>query len=474
MAKGIKYHIGKKLGQICYHLMKIMPTGGQSFPGLVFLKFAGEESLYDLAKDQIKTGSILITGTNGKTTTTTMIIDLLSKDTKLTKSVGNNTINALTTGLLINSGDIGVFEYGIRDIKHGVPDTICRLVDPIGVTYTNISREHTQVAGVKNPFEDYIHAKTLLSKRMTGGILVTNADDPNTTYIGLNKEEDNHVTYYAFNLDSLNDIFEESPVKCPNCGDNLEYQKRYMNQRGIYSCKCGFKRPKPDIQVTQFVQNKEKWQITIEGTVYNYSIKDNVDINLTLEIPAFGIHNIYNILCSLTTYSSFTPKVENIEENATNYFNSLDFGILPPGRFEIFDYKDKVVGIGQGDNGDALKVNALLMQSYVDDEFEFIYTTPDTNEEEIFNDHKQTIKTLNPDKLLVIPGRISVDAANEYYEQIKDEYNSEFVPIEYDFETRINKTIELIDKSEYKYILISGCGEEIAVWEQIKNRLKGE
>ena len=43
---------------------------------------------------------ICITGSNGKTTTTTMIIDLLSKDVDLSSSLGNNTIYAVTTGLL--------------------------------------------------------------------------------------------------------------------------------------------------------------------------------------------------------------------------------------------------------------------------------------------------------------------------------------------------------------------------------------
>ena len=473
MTKNIKYVLGKTIGQFLVKVLKIMPTGGKSFPGLFFIKFSGWNCLNDLTKSQIEKGSILITGTNGKTTTTTMIIDLFSKDSKISSSVGNNTIFALTTGLLEHNGEIGIFEYGIRDIEHGIPEKASNLIKPECVVYTNISREHTQVSGVKNPFEDYVKAKTLLSKAVQNGMIITNADDPNTAYIGLNKKEDNnHVVYYGVNLESLNDIFDNPVVKCPKCGKELEYSKYYINQRGLYSCSCGFNRPKPDVELVSFNEIDGKWIAQIKGNPYNYHTKNNIPFDLTLNLPPFGIHNLYNVLCAVTTYASFTPKTDNIEKNITEYFNSLEIGILPPGRFEIIPVDEKTVGVGQGDNGDALKVNLLLMKNYVKDKVEFIYTTPDTNEEEIFEDHISAIRKLNPDHLIVLPGRTSTEAANNYYNQIKDEFSSDFYPLEFDFETRINKTVELIKKSDYKYVIVTGCGEEIDLWEAIKKKLK--
>ena len=73
-------------------------------------------------------GPILITGTNGKTTTTTLLIKLLSADTKIRKSFESNTIHAITTGILKGDGDLGVFEYGIRNKSYGIPDTVQRLI----------------------------------------------------------------------------------------------------------------------------------------------------------------------------------------------------------------------------------------------------------------------------------------------------------------------------------------------------------
>lgn len=470
MVNNFKFFVARTLGKLSFPILKVLPTGGKSFPGLVYLNIAGKEALGDLSNHQIDDGSILITGTNGKTTTTTMIIKILSNDYKLATSVGNNTIYALATGLLHDKGQMGVFEYGIRDIAHGTPDLICDQIQPVGVVYTNISREHTQVAGVKNPFKDYVKAKTLLSESMHDGILITNADDPNTTFIGLNKEKDNHVIYYGLELEDYEDIFEEEDVLCPNCNNNLEYTNHYFNQRGIYHCSCGFKRPEPDVKLTRLLQENNKYYITIDVDAYNYRKKNNIQYTLEMELPVVGIHNLYNCLATIATYTAFTDK-ENVKNNVINFFENYEF-VIPPGRFEIIKIGGKTIGVGQGDNGDALKVNSLLMKNYVDDELEFIYTTPDVNEEEIFKDHCLSIKGLNPDKLVVMPGRVSTEISEEYYNQIKDQFNSEYCPVEFDFEKRINKVLELIKNSEYNYIIISGCGEEIIFWDELKKKIR--
>ncbi|WP_069592830.1 Mur ligase family protein [Methanosphaera sp. WGK6] len=462
------------MGKFTYNLFKILPTGGKSYPGYVFLKYAGINHLSDLADDQLQNGSILITGTNGKTTTTTMIIDLLSNDTNISKSVDNNTVYALTTSLLSKKSNIGVFEYGIRDIKHGQPDKVQKYLKPNGVIYTNISREHTQVLGVKNSFNDYIKAKTLLSQEMKDGLAVVNADDPNTCYIGQNKENDLHVIYYGICTEHVKDIFVPETIQCPSCGKTLKYTHNYVNQRGIYFCDCGFSRNKPDVCLTNFKIDENNMNLSVEGNVYNYTVKKDVSFNVSFKLPLFGVYNVYNVLASITAYSCFTPLPENIEVNVENYFNSLDFTILPPGRFEIFEIPGKIIGIGQGDNGDALKVNSTFMKDIIsENNFEFIYCTPDEHEEEIFEDHLNTLKQLNPSKITVVPGRVSVKAAENYFNQIKLlNTNVEFSAIDYNFEKRITGIMDLIEKSEYKYIIVTGCGEEQVVWNQIKNRLK--
>ena len=63
---------------------------------------------------------------------------------------------------------------------------------------------------------------------------------------------------------------------------------------------------------------------------------------------------------------------------------------------------------------------------------------------------------------------------NEFEDhQIKDNnLNASFKSIEYDFEKRASGIIDSINESEYKYVVVSGCGEEHDVWNVTLNKLK--
>ncbi len=466
-----KISMAKFIAKVGGPFSKLGSGSGKSFAGIIFTRIAGVDAVSELSKD-MGIGSVILTGTNGKTTTTTLLIKLLSSDTQIRSSFESNTINAIASAFIQQKGDLGVFEYGIRNIKYGIPDTVQRVVDPIGVVYTTISQEHTQVAGVKNPFEDYYKAKILLSQGMQRGVIVTNADDPRTALIGLNKESDVKINYYGIDCDGVEDINGES-IECPKCGEMLTYSKHFLNHRGIYTCGCGFKRPELNVKLTNIELNVDSWKLTIEGDLFNYTVSKNVKFDVEVTVPPFGFHNIYNTLASITTYATFTPKVENIESTVKNVFNNLDMSFIPPGRFEVVDIGGKFVGLGQGDNGDAARINAMFMNQYVDGPLEFIYTTPDEDEEEIFEDHFEVIKSMNPAHLIVVPGRKSIDKAREYYEIMKKEYpDAEFYPLSYDeMAVRIEKLAELARNSDYDYVIMTGCGEEQAMWEEIKKKM---
>jgi UDP-N-acetylmuramyl tripeptide synthase len=64
-----------------------------------------------------------------------------------------------------------------------------------------------------------------------------------------------------------------------------------------------------------------------------------VPLSLTIKTPAFGIYNLYNLLCAVTTYASFTPTPDEIENTVKTVSKTLDISILPPGRFEIIRKK---------------------------------------------------------------------------------------------------------------------------------------
>ena len=468
----VKVVIAKTLAKIGGPVSKLGSGSGKSFAGIIFSKVAGIDAIQELS-GELKIGSILLTGTNGKTTTTTLLIKLLSRDIEIRSSFESNTINAIAAALIQQKGDIGVFEYGIRNIKYGIPDTVQRVVNPVGVVYTTISPEHAQVAGVKNPFSEYYKAKELLSKDMNKGVIITNTDDPRTAFLGYKKRDDVKINYYGLEVDDITDFFDAQEIECPACGKILDYEKRFLNHRGVYSCECGFKRPEPNVKLTNAEFRSDKWLLTIEGNLFNYPNNHDISFSVELCVPPFGFHNIYNTLASITAYATFTPKIENIEATVEKVFNNLDMSFIPPGRFEVVRNGDKLIGLGQGDNGDAAKINALFMNQYIDGPLEFIYTTPEEDEEEIFEDHFEVIKALNPAHVIVVPGRKSIAKAEEYYNIIKEEYpDAEFYPLSYEeMAKRIQKLYELAVESEYDYVIMTGCGEEQAMWESIKQKL---
>ena len=466
----IRCKTAKISGKLAKKLVKAGKGMGKSFPGYLYLKIGSNNCLKELAKVP-NIGTIIVTGTNGKTTTTKLISLLMENDVPISYNYDSNTLNAITTGLLSDNIDFGVFEYGIRDIEHAFPDEVCKLVSPIGVVYTNVSREHSLVAGVSNPFDKYLKAKELLCAPMNSGIVICNADDPRTASIGVKKEKEMNVNYYGFEISGGDG--DAPDIDCPICGDKLVYNQMFSNHRGKYRCSCGFERPTPDMKLTEIVKDFNEWHVTLEGHVYNYPTDKVIPLFLKIKTPAFGLYNLYNLLCAVTTYSSFTPTPEKIESTVDHITKSLDLSILPPGRFEIMKIGDKLVGMGQGDNGDALNANVEFMEEYVDGDLGFIYTTPDTGEDEIFEDHLKSVIASNPKKVFVVPGRTSLEAAENYYNEVKKVLNADFYPVPYDeMEKRRQTIIELIMDSPYKYIIVSGCGPEHYMWANLKSELQ--
>ena len=80
---------------------------------------------------------------------------------------------------------------------------------------------------------------------------------------------------------------------------------------------------------------------------------------------------------------------------------------------------------------------------------------------------------MNPDSVIVVPGRKSIKKAEEYYNIIKKDYPSaKFYPISYDeIKVRIEKLHQMAIDSEYKYVIMTGCGEEQEMWEEIKKKI---
>ena len=129
-----------------------------------------------------------ITGTNGKTTTTTLLKKIAydngiePAEHNLEKMQGNAEYIPILQSRL--HGDVAILEVG----TFGVPGTVKRIVDYAEIEsglITNINPDHLNDLG---SFMDYAHVKGEFIEELNGKKLIVNGQDP--TIMGLLKEYD--------------------------------------------------------------------------------------------------------------------------------------------------------------------------------------------------------------------------------------------------------------------------------------------
>jgi UDP-N-acetylmuramyl tripeptide synthase len=115
---------------------------------------------------------------------------------------------------------------------------------------------------------------------------------------------------------------------CPLCGRELAYRFYHYSQLGSYSCPgCGFARPDPDV---------EGDSPRLGGAHTQCRVKFRLGSAVSLEVPVYGLYNLYNALAAYTT--ALLLNVDPLE--AAGFLK----GYRPAtGRMERFDYRGKPV-----------------------------------------------------------------------------------------------------------------------------------
>jgi len=279
-----------------------------------------------------------ITGTNGKTTTTWMLKNILKcagyKIPEHELNIQGNTelIPSLQSRL---NGDIAVLEIG----TFGNPNEIKRSAVNSGVNIgiiTNISHDHLNNSG---KFSDYIKCKGEMIE--AADLLIFNADDPVIACLEIGKNPDKSI---FFGIDDLNWDVNAYPEdrKCPICKRDLKYSIHYLGHLGIYECECGFKRPKTHVKA-----------VNIKDDQFTLVIGQN---SARIKLKNKGIHNIYNALAAACGAMALKIDFDDIVKG----IESFD-GVS--GRFQEFDIgKRIVVDFAHNPAGVKAIVQALLLQ----------------------------------------------------------------------------------------------------------------
>lgn len=261
--------------------------GGTTLPGRVLLKL-DPEAITKLGRS-LKAGSTLISATNGKTTTASMLATILRSCGRdpVHNRAGSNMAWGVATALIEQKGDEGLFEVD----EAWLPEVASRL-RPGTILLGNLFRDQLDRYGET---ELLAEAWSRMADSLgTATKFVLNADDPMIADIGRSTSGPT-VTF------GINDVSQSvtelqharEARQCRVCGAELRYDAAFVGHLGHYSCPaCGLKRPTPDVAATDVVL---LGMDGLEATI----VVDSASERLRLPLP--GLYNLYNALGAIAT-----------------------------------------------------------------------------------------------------------------------------------------------------------------------------
>ena len=276
----IKRDIAQGVGAAStWALQHVFGRPAANFPGKVGL-YVDPQLIGDLAS-RISDGTIVVVGTNGKTTVTNLIADAFEAAGKsvVCNRTGANLDSGVATALLHTHGaDWGVFESDELWLAKIAPP-----LKPDYVVLLNLFRDQLDRVGEIDHIQESIAAALASSPQTT---LLYNADDPLCQAVA--ERVENRVVGFGIGEDmglAQNTVADSG--MCQRCDAMLRYRWRQYGQLGSYCCpSCGFTRPEPAYIARNVRFDDEGAQFDVVGEELRFSVK----------VPLAGAYMVYNAL----------------------------------------------------------------------------------------------------------------------------------------------------------------------------------
>jgi UDP-N-acetylmuramyl tripeptide synthase len=280
-------------GKITRLALQRLGRGATALPGIVALNVA-PDAIAELSAT-LSHGAVGVSGTNGKTTTTRMLSDIVRAAgwQPVHNRSGSNLDRGIAAALLADAtwggevrGDIGVFEID----EASVPGVLARLT-PRVLVITNLFRDQ-----LDRYFEIDALARRIgdaVARLPDTTTLILNADDPIVSYLG----EGFRGPLLTFGVDdpSVGGTVPQTisdATRCPRCKSPLRYGRVILAHIGDWRCDhCGLTRARPDVSATVVQLGPNDSRLRLGGVVA--SIIDDV------VVPLPGLYNAYNALAAL-------------------------------------------------------------------------------------------------------------------------------------------------------------------------------
>ncbi len=302
-----------KLARLALRLQK---RGGTALPGKLALRVC-PGLLGELGKD-VKI--LLVTGTNGKTTTARMLEQAFSDGgySYFANRSGSNLMQGITAEFAANASLLGKpkKEYAVIECDEAASKQVLRYLKPKVILVTNVFRDQLDRYGeITHTLENiYIGLH-----QVPEATLCLNADCSLTA--SLQARLPNPVQFYGVNVPLYkNPVREVSDAAyCIHCKTEYQYDYVTYGHLGGFHCpNCGYSRPTPQVAVTEVLEQ------TADSSLIRLrcgEVEDTVRVNL----PAgYNIYNAAGAITALTAMGFSFAQAKAAVENFSCGFGRME------------------------------------------------------------------------------------------------------------------------------------------------------
>ncbi len=293
--------------------------GGTTLPGKLLATI--DPGAVSALAARLPLGTAIVSATNGKTTTASLVAGILSPRLRLAhNSSGANLVSGVASTLLnARRAELGLFE-----VDEGAFPDVAERLRPRAVCLGNLFRDQLDRYGeLEQVAERWRAAVGALPE---GSTLVVNADD---AQVGDLTAE--HAGGVTFGLDDPSQARPSLPHAadskyCLRCGTPYAYAAAYVGHLGDYRCpSCGHGRP-PLAVAARAVQLEG-----LEGASFDLATPEGTR-RIRLALP--GLYNVYNALAAAALARALGASLDEIETGLA--------GARPAfGRFERIEVGDR-------------------------------------------------------------------------------------------------------------------------------------
>ncbi len=301
---------------------RLTGRGGSALPGLIADKLDPK-----LARKLSRnfTSTILITGTNGKTTTTKMLVEILrAGDLKvITNQSGSNLKRGITSRLIEEASLFGKIkaDVAVFEVDEASLPAVAEVLQPSHIAILNLFRDQLDRYGELDSTASLLGGVLSANK---GVQVLLNADDPLVASLA-DRAGKGHVQFFGVEGSDSKKLAHDATADSshsPYDGTPLMYSKNWFGHLGHYKSQDGtFVRPEPDYSLKQ-----KELELSMELAGEKVAVR----------LPLPGLYNAYNALAAAALATKMGVKIDVI--TATLQATQAAFG-----RVEKFDYSGRQV-----------------------------------------------------------------------------------------------------------------------------------